>query len=312
MYLSIVIPIFNEEENIKILYNRIVEVMEKLKKEYEIIFVDDGSVDNSFRILEGIHNRDNKVKVIKFRKNFGQTYALNAGFKQAQGKVIITMDGDLQNDPEDIPRLIEKMKEGYDAVSGWRFNRKDPLSKRIPSKIASWLRQIITKDKIHDSGCTLKAYKRECFENLELYGEMHRFIPTMLKWKGFKVGEIKVRHHPRVHGKTKYGLRRVIRGFIDLINAKFWTDYSTRPLHLFAGIGGFFIVIGMIIVFYKFFIELLYFHKPLDLGPLLMAAVLFIIIGIQFIVMGFLGEIQVRTYYEKTGQKSYTIEKILK
>lgn len=311
MDISVVIPIFNEEENIRILHSKVAEVMKRLRKEYELIFVDDGSTDSSFKVLGDIHKKDKRVKVVRFRKNFGQTYALNAGFNEAQGKVIVTMDSDLQNDPEDIPRLLEKIKEGYDCVSGWRFNRKDPLSKKILSRFASLLRRRITKDEIHDAGCTLKAYKHECFENLELYGEMHRNIPTLLRWQGFKIGEIKVRHHARVHGKTKYGLMRVFRGFLDLINSKLLMDYSTKPLHLFAKLGTFLLIIASLIVGYKLF-QLLYFGIPLDLGPLLMVAVLFVIIAIQFFVMGFLGEIQVRTYYEKTGRKIYSIEKILK
>ncbi len=308
MDISTVIPVYNEEGNIKDLYSGITTVLKSLTSDYEIIFVDDGSSDKTFNILEKIHKQDNKVKVIKFRRNFGQTAALNIGFKTAKGKVIIQMDGDLQNDPKDIPRMLTKMKEGYDVVSGWRYKRKDPLSKKIFSKVASIMRKWLTKDKIHDSGCSLKLYKNECFRNLELYGEMHRFIPTLLRWKGFKISEVKVHHHPRKSGKTKYNIVRVFRGFLDLLNAKFWADYSTRPLHFFAkgALGMYFFAFAIIV--YHF----IRYGITFAVGPLLLAAVLFFLMGTMFFGFGFLGEFQSRLYYKANNEDIYNIEKILK
>lgn len=311
MDISIVIPVYNESGNLEILYNKLRAVLNILNKRYEIIFIDDGSKDNSFEILKNLNEKDKNVKIIKFRKNFGQTAALDAGFKLAKNEIVIQMDGDLQNDPEDIPNLINKLDK-YDVVVGWRYKRKDPLSKTIPSLIARYLRKKITKERIHDSGCSLKAIKKICLNDLNLYGEMHRFIPTLLIWKGFKIGEVKVRHNPRRYGKTKYNFTRIIRGFLDLMNAKFWADYSTRPLHFFAKISFLLIFLGVIIVAYKFFIALLYFGISLDVGPMLLAAVLFIIVGIQFFSFGFISELQVRNYFSEKKNKPYQIEKIYK
>lgn len=310
MDISVVIPIYNEQGNIKILHEKLSEELKKLKKSHEIIFVDDGSKDGSQKILEDIAKKDKKAIVIKFRRNFGQTAAMSAGFDNAKGRIIITMDGDLQNDPRDIPRLLEKMDEGFDVVSGWRHKRRDPLSKKIPSKMASWLRQMITKDTIHDSGCSLKAYKKECFDDLVLYGEMHRFIPTLLKWKGFRIGEVKVNHFPRKHGKTKYGTGRILKGFLDLINAKFWMSFSTKPMHFFGGIGFMLMFLGSLMSA----LDLLY-HRFISLkgigaaGPILLLSAVLIMAGIQFLLFGFLAEMQARSYYENKESKKDKIEK---
>jgi len=225
--ISIVIPVYNEEENVEILHSELKEVMNKYN--YEIIFVDDGSSDNTFHNLSQIN--DDNLKIIKLRKNFGQTASLSAGFSNAKGKIIVQMDGDLQNDPKDIPKLIENL-DGYDMISGWRYNRNDPLSKKILSKFANSIRGLFIKERIHDSGCSLKAYKRECFEDIDLYGDMHRYIPALLGWKGFRIGEVKVNHRPRKFGKTKYNITRLTRGFLDLMNILFWRKYSERPLYL--------------------------------------------------------------------------------
>ena len=212
--LSIVIPAYNEQENIPRLYRALSDVLKG--KKYEIIIVDDGSKDNTFKVCEEIHQKDKKLKVIKFRRNFGQTAAFDAGIKHSKSKVIITMDADLQNDPNDISLLLNKLNEGYDCISGWRFKRKDPFMKKFVSFFANIFRRLVSsEEQVHDSGCSLKAYKKECFDNLNLYGEMHRFIPSILFWKGFRVGEVKVSHHPRKYGKTKYGVMRIIKGFLD-------------------------------------------------------------------------------------------------
>jgi glycosyltransferase involved in cell wall biosynthesis len=308
---SVIIPVHNEEGNVLKLYNRLKPVMEKIGKSYEIIFIDDGSRDKTFKVLERIHTRDKCLKIIKFRKNFGQTAALNAGFDYAKGNIIITMDGDLQNDPRDIPRLIKKMREGYDVVCGWRYNRKDSFTKRAASKFSNWFARKLTGVDIHDSGCSLKAYTKESLKDITLYGEMHRYIPALITMNGFSVTELKVRHNPRKYGSTKYGPSRLMSGFLDLIYIKFWSKYAARPLHFFGLLGVLLLLIGGIIAFYKVFIALLLFHIPLDVGPMLLLSVMLVITGIQFIIFGFLGEIQIRIYFSRTADRSYSIEKIV-
>jgi glycosyltransferase involved in cell wall biosynthesis len=307
--ISIIIPCYDEEGNVVPLYLRLRKVLEGIGDKWEIIFIDDGSTDNTFRILEGLNKKDKRVRIIKFRRNFGQTAAMDAGFKHAKGEIIIPMDADLQNDPRDIPRLIAKINEGYDVVSGWRYKRKDPITKKIFSRIADILRRLLTGVKIHDSGCTLKAYKKECFDGLDLYGEMHRSIPALLFWKGFKIGEIKIMHHKRLYGKTKYNLKRVIKGFLDLLVVVFWQRYSARPIHLFGGVGLLTGFVGFIIALYLTIMKLLY-NQSIANRPLLLLAVLLIILGVQFLVFGVLADIMVKLYYGK-DRRNYNIEKII-
>jgi len=307
--ISIVIPAYNEENNVLLLYKELKDVLDKLGKTYEIIFVDDGSRDKTFENLERIHDKDNRVKVIRFRKNFGQTAAMDAGFKFASGDIIVAMDADLQNDPKDIPRLIEKLEKGYDCISGWRKNRKDSLMKKIFSGLARLLRKVVIGDKIHDSGCSLKVYKKECFEDLDLYGEMHRFIPALLNIKGFKIGELIVNHRPRKHGKTKYSIKRLLKGFVDLINVWFWQKYSSRPLHLFGGTGIFVFLFGIVIGFYLLILKFA-FGKSIGDRPLLLLAILLMVLGVQFLIFGVLGDMLVRMYYRE--HKNYQVKKILK
>ncbi len=310
MDISVIIPLLNEEESIPELYPKLAKILDDLNKTYEIIFVDDGSKDETFNVLQKLRDGDQKVKIIKFRKNFGQTAALSAGFKHANGRVIITMDGDLQNDPEDIPKLLEKIDEGYDVVSGWRADRKDPLTRRIPSKFSNWLATKLTGINIHDFGCTLKAYKKETLSDLELYGEMHRYTPVLISWKGFKVGEVEVRHHPRKHGKTKYGTTRLLKGFLDLLNIKFWIQYHARPMHLIGGIGLLSFSIGTVLGLYLAIMRL-FFHVPLAARPLLLLAILLVVLGVQFITFGFLAEIVIRVYYNATERRIYEVEAII-
>ncbi len=305
---SIVIPAFNEEENVSLLYERVSFVMRKTGKPYEILFIDDGSRDRTLSVLKAINRKDKSARVIVFRRNFGQTAALDAGFKNAKGKIIVAMDADLQNDPEDIPRLISKLSEGYDCVSGWRFNRKDGFSKRIFSFFANIIRRSLTKEDIHDSGCTLKAYRRECFDGLTLFGEMHRFIPALLKWRGFKVTELKVKHHHRKFGKTKYNLFRVFKGFLDLLVVKFWMQYSARPIHLFGGVGLILSSFGLIIDLYLLAVKL-FLHRGISDRPLLILGVLLIMVGVQFIIFGFLADILIKIYYKDSG--NYSIKEII-
>ncbi len=305
--LSIIIPVYNEEKNIQLLYS---QIKKAIKQNHEIIFIDDGSTDNSFNILKKLHKKDSSIKIIQFRKNFGKTPALMAGFELAKGNIIITMDADLQNDPQDISRFLEKIKQGYDVVSGFRYKRKDSILKKIPSKFYNWLARKLTKVNLHDFNCGFKAYRKEVLKNLNLYGEMHRYIPIFTELQGYKTTEIKIIHHKRKFGKSKYGFFRLLKGFLDLLYVKFWLDYSTRPIHFFGGIGILQYFLAIIILIEQ--IIKAYIIKAFHLGPLLMLAVLFIITGTLCILFGFLGEIQIRTYYENSKTKTYTIKKILK
>jgi glycosyltransferase involved in cell wall biosynthesis len=307
LMISVVVPIYNERENILPLYERLKKV---LKKGDEIIFVDDGSTDGSYEILKELHSKDKNVKCIKFSRNFGKTAALMAGFEMAKGDVIVTIDGDLQNDPQDIPKLVEKLDE-YDAVNGWRYDRKDPfLSKKLPSIISNKISRWLTGLRLHDFNCGLKAYKKECLGGLELYGEMHRYIPAILAWKGYKVGEVKVKHYPRKHGKSKYGMARLARGLFDLINFKFWAGYSTRPLHFFGGIGLTMFFAGFLINFYLLILKLFY-GETLSNRPLLLLGILLMIMGFQIFMTGFLAEIMIRNYYSSSNKKIYVIKEKL-
>jgi len=305
--ITIVIPIFNEEKNIKQLYQQIKRVLDEQDKTYEIIFIDDGSKDNSFREMKTLKTTDSAVKIIKFRKNFGQTAAFDAGFKHAKGKIIITLDGDMQNDPTDIPRLIQKLEQGYDVAVGWRHKRKDRAFKRISSRFAHLLRKLIIKEKIHDPGCTLKAYKKECFDNLELYGEMHRYIPHLLSFQGFKIAEVKVQHHPRKHGRTKYNMLRLPKGFFDLLFIKFWNDYSTRPIHFFGAMALAQYTLSMAIFIEQIIKAIII--RELIAGPLFLAGILLVITGTLTLIFGFIAEIMIRMYYKQ--EKNYSIEKII-
>jgi len=255
--------------------------------------------------------KDNNVKIIKFRKNFGQTAALKAGFDHSEGNIAISMDGDLQNDPTDIPKLIEKIeKEDYDVVCGWRADRKDTFSKKITSRFANVLRKITTGSIIHDSGCTFRAYRNGCVKNLDLYGETHRYIPAMLSWKGYRIGEVKVKHHPRKYGKTKYGLQRLGKGFLDLIVISFLQKFSARPIHVFGGLGLLPGISGTLLGGYMG-MERLFLGVGLSDRPLFLLAVLMVIIGVQFIVSGILADIMLKVYYGQNERKNYLIERVV-
>jgi glycosyltransferase involved in cell wall biosynthesis len=304
--LSVIIPVLNEESNIKKLHSQLENVLLKLNFSFEIVFVDDGSIDNTFNNLKLLNN----VKIIKFKKNFGQTPAMGAGVFNSTGKIIIIMDGDLQNDPKDIPKLINKIQDGYDVVSGWRYNRKDTFSKKLFSKTSNILRRLLTNEKIHDSGCSLKAYKRECLEKFEFMGEMHRWIPAILSWKGYKIGEVKVMHHKRKSGKTKYGLTRVIKGFLDLMVVIFWQKYSARPIHIFGGLGVLLFIFGSVLSLYLLLIRI-FFSVSLTNKTTPLLAVLLIILGVQFFLSGIMADIAIKNYFLSRGEKNYLIEKII-
>ncbi|MFZ1627021.1 MAG: glycosyltransferase family 2 protein [Candidatus Moraniibacteriota bacterium] len=304
--LSVVVPLYNEEGNVFELHRRIKEALEKSGHPYEIIFVDDGSKDKTRIEAETCV----PVKLIVFRKNFGQTAAFDAGIKAATGDVIITLDGDLQNDPADISLLLAKIDQGYEVVSGWRFKRQDPWSKKIPSRIANLLRKALIHDNIHDSGCSLKAYRRECFKDIDLFGEMHRFIPAILQLEGFKVAEVKVSHHPRLHGVTKYNWKRGMKGFVDMLSIWFWRKYSNRPLHLFGGVGVMLFGLGSIILVWML-VEKLYFGASLSerLWPLI--GIFFTLVGIQFFISGLLADISVKSYYQARQRMNYNIREVI-
>jgi glycosyltransferase involved in cell wall biosynthesis len=310
--LSVVIPIYNEEENVDLLYEELKEVLKTLSHTHEIIFIDDGSRDTSLALLEKIQQRDSDVIVISFRRNFGQTAALSAGFDYATGDVIVTMDGDMQNDPHDIPTFLAKMDEGYDLVSGWRFKRQDPfLSRRLPSMIANKIISVVTGVHLHDYGCTLKTFRKEITEGIQLYGEMHRFIPAIASGVGGELAEVKVNHRPRRFGTSKYGISRTIRVVLDLITVKFLLSYATRPIQVFGllGIlsGGIGFCLALVLT-----IQRQFFAMPLANRPLLLLAVLLIFMGMQFISMGLLGELQARTYHESQKKPIYVVRTVLR
>ncbi len=310
MDLSIVIPIFDEEPNIQPLYTELKEVLDGLNCSYEIIFIDDGSRDGSFDVLKQIHSRDERVRIVRFRRNFGQTAALAAGMQYAQGNVVVTMDGDQQNDPHDIPVLLGKIDEGYDLVNGWRHDRKDRYwSRKIPSLIANKLISRTTDVELHDYGCTLKALRKEVAKNITLYGELHRFIPAIASWMGVSIAEVKVNHRPRMLGKTKYGISRTVRVLLDLVTVKFLLNYAGRPIHFFGLPGLLSGVVGFLLALYMTF-ERLFLGVPMGNRPLLLFAILMILIGIQFIVIGLLAELQIRTYYETQNKPIYVVKEV--
>jgi glycosyltransferase involved in cell wall biosynthesis len=301
--LSIVIPLFNEEGSVAQLYSELTTVLKKMSIAYEIIFVDDGSEDNTYINLLKLK----KVIIIRLRKNFGQSAAMDAGIKQAKGDIIATLDGDCQNDPKDIPRLLKKLS-GYQCVCGWRYKRKDTWSKKFISAGAVFLGKLLSNPGIHDPGCTLRIYKKECFDNLDLYGEMHRLIPALLKWRGYKITEIKVKHRPRTYGKSKYGWSRITKGFLDMINIWFWRKYASRPNHLFGSFGLVLTVFGTVLLIHLIFLRLFAQYSLFDkIWPLL--AFSSIIMGMQFIVFGLLASLIIQN---KEKKDFYLIKDIIK
>lgn len=307
-FLSIVVPAYNEAESFRELYEKIKNAITPLNCRYEIIIVDDGSTDNSMKVLKEIRAHDNRVKIISFRRNYGKSAALSAGFEKAKGDIIVTMDADLQDDPAEIPNLINELKNGKDMVSGWKKKRYDPISKTIPSRFFNFVTSKLTGIPLHDFNCGLKAYKKEVVKELELYGELHRYIPVLAHWNGFSVGEIIVQHHPRKYGKTKFGVGRFWKGFLDLLTILFTTRYLQRPLHLFGFWGLILALTGFIIVTYlvvEWFLGL----TALSQRPLFLAGVLLTIIGVQFISIGLIGEMITKT---RETKKEYSIKEIIK
>lgn len=311
MNLSVVVPVYNEEECLELLTREVISVIQPLGNDYEIIIVDDGSTDRTFPILSNIHAHNPQIKVLSLKRNFGQTAAIAAGIAYAKGDVIVFMDGDGQNDPKDIPMMLDKIREGFDLVSGWRYHRKDSFWKRrLPSQIANGLISWTTKVKLHDYGCTMKAIRGDLAKEIKLYGEMHRFIPVIAYERGARITEVKVNHRIRQRGKSKYGLARTFRVILDLLTVKFLLTYATRPLHIFGLIGLLSGGVGFLLCLYLTVQKTIY---GADIGgrPLLPLAVLLILIGFQFISMGLLGEMLARTYHESQGKPVYVIRAIL-
>lgn len=305
---SIVVPLLNEEESLGELYTQIVAALTPLAKPFELIFVDDGSTDRSFAVLGELHAKDPRVKAIRFRRNFGKSAALSVGFREAQGNYVVTMDADLQDDPAEIPALIEMLEQGYDLVSGWKKKRHDPISKTIPSRLANSVTAMMTGIPIHDMNCGLKAYRKEVVKGISVYGELHRYIPALAHWAGFRVGEKVVNHRPRKFGHTKFGISRLSRGFLDLLTVLFTTRYIRRPLHLFGVWGIISFIIGVFIDGYLS-IEWFLGRTSLSNRPLFLLGFLFIIIGIQFVSFGLLGEMINRQQRDET---TYSIRETLK
>lgn len=310
-YVSVAIPIFNEEENIPHLLEKLEAALTPLGKPFEVIMVDDGSTDRSAQVLRRLKPRYPWLKVIFLRRNFGQSAAFTAGIDHARGEIIVTMDGDLQNDPADIPKLLKKIEEGYDVVSGWRKDRKDPfLSRRLPSIMANRLISRLTRVRLHDYGCSLKAYRAEVIQGLAIYGELHRFIPVLVSLRGAKIAEEVVTHHPRRHGKSKYGLSRTYRVLLDLLLMIFFRKFATRPLHVFGLTGGLMFLAGFLIEAYLSWIKLFY-HQNIGQRPLLLLGALLIITGINLLGTGLLAEMVMRTYFEASNHRIYSIREVL-
>ncbi len=311
MEISVVIPVFNEEANVGPLHSQLKQTLDGLGKTYEIVVVDDGSTDGSLGILRELCKEDGSLKVVRLRRNFGQTAAFSAGFDEANGDVVVTLDADLQNDPADIPLLLAKLEEGYDVVSGWRKSRKDPLlTRRFPSMVANAMISQVTGVKLHDYGCSLKAYRREVVDNINLYGDLHRFIPALASWMGISLAEVPVAHHARRFGTSKYGLSRTMRVILDLLTVRFLLSYSTRPIHIFGSLGILAAFLGGIIVGYLGYVRLIL-QQSIAERPLLLLGILLLVVGVQFITMGLLGELVVRTYHETRNRPIYVVREIL-
>jgi len=312
MNLSLVIPVYNEHENLPLLFDAIYETMNTINQSWEMILVDDGSHDQSLAVLKEYAEKDPQhARVISFRRNFGQTAAIAAGLDYAQGEIIILLDADMQNDPADIPLMLAKLDEGYDLVSGWRKDRKDnAFTRNFPSMLANGLISRVTGVHLHDYGCTLKVYRRDVLEGFRLYGEMHRFIPVFANSVGAKITEMPVRHHPRKFGKTKYGLERTAKVVLDLFTVKFLVSYASKPIYLFGGAGGFLMIISAVIMFYLS-VRRVFFSVSIANSPLLQISAMFFILGFQSILMGLIAELLVRTYHESQRKPTYRIRTIV-
>jgi glycosyltransferase involved in cell wall biosynthesis len=307
--ISIIVPVYNERDNLPSLVNALTQVMEPTGEDYEIIFIDDGSVDGSDAYLANLTAQDPRIRLIQFRRNFGQTAAMAAGFDYASGNILISIDADMQNDPADIPSILAKLREGFDVVSCWRQKRKDAwFTRKLPSRLANFLISRISGVHLHDYGCTLKGYRREVVQHIRLYGEMHRFIPIYASWAGARVVEIPVRHHSRVKGKSKYGLSRTYKVILDLITVKMLGSYSTKPMYFFGGTGLLSCLGGLFFAGWTLFDKYVNAVKAHN-NPLLLLGVFLFILGVQFILMGLVAELLIRTYFESQGKSPYIVRK---
>jgi glycosyltransferase involved in cell wall biosynthesis len=306
--LSVLIPLYNEEGSLRELHQQLRHVLGRMNMRYEILFIDDGSTDRSFNVLRDLRRTDRHVRAIRFRRNYGKSAALAVGFDRALGSLVITMDADLQDDPAEIPALRHKLEEGYDLVSGWKRVRHDPLSKTIPSRLFNAVVRRLTGIRIHDFNCGLKAYRRDVVKHIRVYGELHRFLPVLAHWEGFKVGELAVQHRPRKYGKTKFGAGRFWKGFLDLLTVLFTTRYLRRPLHLFGVWGIFTALVGSAIVVWLA-IEKIFFGASLSNRPLFLGGVLLLIVGVQFVSIGLIGEMISRS---QAASEEYQIRDFLK
>ena len=306
--ISVVIPLYNEEQSLKELADQLKNTLVRSGGRYELIFVDDGSTDNSFRVLRDLHFRNNRIKVIRFRRNYGKSAALMVGFQRAQGEYVVTMDADLQDDPAEIPNLIRQIKSGYDVVSGWKKKRHDPITKTLPSKFFNFVTSVMTGVKIHDSNCGLKAYRRDVVKSVNVYGELHRYIPALAQWQGYRIGEVVVQHRARKYGKTKFGIGRFFKGFLDLLTVLFTTRYIARPLHLF-GVWGIVSAFAGLCIDGYLVVEWITGRTSLSNRPLFLVGLILIIVGIQFVSIGLLGEMITRGQHV---EKEYSIREIIK
>jgi glycosyltransferase involved in cell wall biosynthesis len=304
---SVVVPLYNEEESLKELHQQLRTALSRISNRYEIIFVDDGSTDRSFEVLRSLKRFDNRTKIIRFRRNYGKSAALSVGFQNAQGNVVVTMDADLQDDPTEIPSLVKRINEGYDLVSGWKKKRRDPITKTIPSRFFNFVTSLMTGIKLHDFNCGLKAYKRDVVKTVKVYGELHRYVPVLAHWEGFRIGEMVVNHRPRKYGKTKFGFGRFWKGFLDLLTVLFTTRYFRRPLHLF-GFWGLVFLLGGLVVDGWLVVD--WFNgQALSNRPLFLGGILLIIVGIQFVSIGLLGEMISKT---KQSDEEYAIRDFIR
>ena len=309
--LSVVVPVLNEEESLSLLHDSLTKVLSDSDLSYEIIVVDDGSTDGSLQVLRELQAQGENLRVVSFRRNYGQTAAFAAGFDRAQGDVVVTIDADLQNDPADIPALVSKLQEGYDVVSGWRIDRQDRfLDRRLPSIMANRVIGWATGVRIHDYGCSLKAYRRDVLADVRLYGELHRFIPALAHAAGARVAEMPVSHHPRRFGETKYGISRTLKVILDLLVVRFLMSYSTRPIHVFGLLGMVSAAIGAVILSYLGVVRLV-FQQDIGNRPITLLAILLVVVGVQLVTSGLLAELVTRTYYESQGKPIYTVREEL-
>jgi dolichol-phosphate mannosyltransferase len=297
--ISVVVPVHDEERSVALLHEELAAALDPLGRPWEVVFVDDGSTDGTFAALTRLHAAHDGVRVVRLRRNFGKAAALQAGFEEAQGEVVVTIDGDLQDDPAEIPRLLAKLDEGFDLVSGWKARRRDPLTRRLPSRVFNWASGAVSGLRLHDLNCGLKAYRAEVVDGLRIYGELHRFVPVLAHYRGFRVAELPVNHRPRAHGRSRYGLERYLRGFLDLLTVTFMGRYRHRPLHLFGGIGLLLGFVGSLVLAYLTVLKLS--GEAIGHRPLLTLGVLLVVVGVQLVSLGLVSELVASHHEERVA-----------